>query len=160
MTRREREVTDPKEILSYLDRSKVLHLGLCDGDQPYVVSMNYGYVYANERLTLYLHGSRKGYKYELIAQNPKVSFALECDVKPFEGDVACKYGVSYSSVMGKGIATVVEDITEKRAALQVLMKTQTGKDFTFDEKLAAVVNVIRVDVKEFTAKRRPMPERS
>ena len=54
---------------------------------------------------------------------------------------------------------VVEDVIEKRAALQVLMKTQTGKDFTFDDKLAAVVSVIRIDVSEFTAKRRPMPER-
>ena len=33
----------------------------------------------------------------------------------------------------------------------------TGKDFSFDEKLVSVVNVIRIDVKEFTAKERKLP---
>ncbi len=37
------------------------------------------------------------------------------------------------------------------------MKQQTGKDFTFDEKLVSIVNVIRIDVKEFTAKERKLP---
>ena len=30
-------------------------------------------------------------------------------------------------------------------------------DFTFDEKLVSIVNVIRIDVKEFTAKERKLP---
>lgn len=42
MTRRERQVTDPEKILDILAKSKVAHLGLCDGEQPYVVPMNYG----------------------------------------------------------------------------------------------------------------------
>ena len=46
---------------------------------------------------------------------------------------------------------------EKEKALSLLMKQQTGKDFTFDEKLVSIVNVIRIDVKEFTAKERKLP---
>ena len=42
-------------------------------------------------------------------------------------------------------------------ALTYLMKTQTGKDFEFNEKLVSVVAVIRIDVTEFTAKHRPAP---
>ena len=44
-------------------------------------------------------------------------------------------------------------------ALTVLMKTQTGKDFTFNEKLVSIVSVIRIQVTDFTAKHRPLPER-
>ncbi|MDD2648450.1 MAG: pyridoxamine 5'-phosphate oxidase family protein [Eubacteriales bacterium] len=157
MTRREREVTDIAEILRILDASKVLHLGLCDDGQPYVVPMNYGYIYENGALTVYLHGAKKGYKYDVLAKNPRVSFALECDVVPFGGDVACKYGTSYSCVMGKGTAEIVSDSAEKRRALSVVMKTQTGKDFEFDDKLAGVVGIIRITVSEFTAKKRPLP---
>ena len=159
MMRREREVTDIQQILDYLTRAKVLHLGLCDGEQPYVVPMNYGFTYENDKLTLYLHGATAGYKYDVIAKNPRVSFSLECDLQPFSGDVACKYGMSYSCVMGKGAATLVTDPQEKCRALSVIMRTQTGKDFDFTQRLAAVVNVLRVDVSEFTAKRRPLPER-
>ncbi|MBQ2827733.1 MAG: pyridoxamine 5'-phosphate oxidase family protein [Clostridia bacterium] len=157
MTRREREVTDINKIIEILDKAKVLHLGLVDGDEAYVVPMNYGYVYENDRLTLYLHGARRGRKLDLMRANPKVFFEMDCDIVPFEGDVACKYGITYSSIMGRGIAQIVDEPEEKMKALSVLMKTQTGKDFEFNEKLVSVVAVIRINVSEFTAKCRPAP---
>ena len=156
MTRRERQVTDINDIIRILDKSKVLHLGMVDGDEPYVVPMNYGYELNDGKLTVYLHGARRGRKLDLINANPKVFFELECDIVPFEGEVACKYGITYASVMGRGRAVIVEDPQEKMHGLSVLMKTQTGKDFTFDEKLVSVVSVIRIDVIEYTAKHRPM----
>ena len=158
MTKREREVTDINEIIRYLDAAKVLHLGLMDGDEPYVVPMNYGYTMEEGKLTLYLHGATRGRKLDVMRANPKVFFSLECDLQPFEGTVACKYGLAYASVMGRGIATIVEDVEEKKKGLSVLMKTQTGKDFTFEDRLTTIVSVIRIDVLEFTAKRRPMPQ--
>lgn len=157
MRRREREVTDAAAIREILEKAKVIHLGLCDGDQPYVIPMNYGYLYEEDRLLFYMHGATEGYKYDVIRKNPKVSFSVECDIAPFEGRIACQYGTAYASVLGWGRAVIVEDVQEKIKALTVLMKTQTGKDFEFDEKLVSIVNVIRVDVTEFSAKRRPFP---
>ena len=157
MTRREREVTDLNEIIKILDKAKVLHLGLVDGDEAYVVPMNYGYIMENGKLTVYLHGARRGRKLDLMRANPKVFFELDCDITPFEGEIACKYGITYSSVMGRGKAEIIEDVEEKKKGLSVLMKTQTGKDFTFDDKMVSVVSVIRIDVSEYTAKYRPMP---
>ncbi len=157
MTRREREVTDINKILEILDKSKVVRIGLVDGDEAYVVPMNYGYTYENGKLTLYLHGARRGRKIDLMRANPKVFFEMDCDIVPFEGEVACKYGITYSSIMGRGKATILEDPQEKMQALTHLMKTQTNKDFEFNEKLVSVVAVIRIDATEFTAKHRPAP---
>ena len=159
MTRRERQVTDMDEIIKILDNSKVLHLGMIDGDEPYVVPMNYGYTLEGEKLTLWLHGARRGRKMDVMKANPKVFFEMEYGITPFEGDVACKYGITYSSIMGRGTAHIIEDIEEKKAALTFLMKTQTGKDFSFEDKMAEVVGVIRIDVAEYTAKYRPMPKK-
>lgn len=159
MTRREREVTDINEILNILDTAKVLHLGLVDGDEPYVVPMNYGYTMQDGKLTVYLHGARRGRKLDLIRANPKVFFELDCNIEPFEGDIACRYGITYESVMGRGTAEILEDIEEKKEGLSVLMKTQTGKDFVFEDKMAEIVSVIRINVTEYTAKRRPMPKK-
>ena len=159
MTRREREVTDINEIIKILDESKVLHLGIVDGDEPYVVPMNYGYTLENGKLTIWLHGAKRGRKLDVIRANPKVFFEMECGITPFEGEIACKYGITYASVMGKGIAEIVEDIETKKSALSILMKTQTGKDFEFEDKMAAVVSIIRIDVSEFTAKHRPAPKK-
>lgn len=157
MRKREREVTDEQTIREILEKSKVLHLGLADADMPYVVPMNYGYIYESGKLTLYMHGATEGYKYEVIRRNPKVSFAMECDVVPFEGKMPCQYGTSYASIMGQGKAAIMENVDEKIQALTVLMKTQTGKDFVFNEKLVSIVSVIRVDVETFSAKERPFP---
>jgi len=163
MRRREREVTDQKEILDILDRSLVVHLGLCEKDgMPYVVPMNYGYRMEEGRLVLYVHGATSGHIYDVIRENARISFEMECDIQPFSGSVACKYGMAYSCIMGKGTARILtdtEDSEEKQEALTLLMKAQTGRDdFTFNEKLAAVVNVVRIDVSVYTAKKRPLPE--
>lgn len=37
ITRREREVTDRDEMIEILKKCRILHLGLVDGDTPYVV---------------------------------------------------------------------------------------------------------------------------
>lgn len=158
MTRREREVTDIGEIIKILDNAKVLHLGMVDGDEPYVVPMNYGYTLENGKLTIWLHGAKRGRKLDVMRANPKVFFEMEYGITPFEGEIACKYGITYSSLMGRGVAEIVEDIEEKKSALSFLMKTQTGKDFEFEDKMAAVVSIIRIDVSEYTAKHRPMPK--
>ena len=155
ITRREREVTDPGRICEILDKSMVLHLGMVDGDEPYVVPMNYGYTMEDGKLTVYLHGALWGRKLDIIRVNPKVFFSLECDVVPFDGDIACRYGTTYASVMGSGIAEIVTDVEEKKKGLSVLMKTQTGKDFTFEDKMVSIVSVIKIDVAEYTAKERP-----
>ena len=87
--------------------------------------------------------------------NPKVFFSIECDVQPFEGDIACRYGTAYASIMGRGLAEITEDVEEKKKGLSVIMKTQTGKDFTFDDKMVSIVSVIKIDVSGYTAKHRP-----
>ena len=158
MTKRERQIFDQEQIKAILDTAKVLHLGLSVDDMPYVVPMNYGYVMEDGKLTLYLHSAVKGRKLDMIRSNSKVSFSIDCDRMPFEGRVPCQYGLVYSSIMGKGTATIVEDVEEKMQAMSILMKTQTGKDFTFNERLVSIVAVIRIDVAEYTAKNRPLPE--
>ncbi len=156
LTARERMVTDKEKIKEILDRSKIVHLGMVDGDEPYIVPMNYGYTLEDDKLTLWLHCAKRGRKLDILRVNPKVFVEMECDLKPFDGDIACRYGLSYSSIMGRGTAEIVEDIEVKKAALTHLMKTQTGKDFEFEDKMAAIVSIIKVEVSEYTAKHRPV----
>ena len=158
MTKRERQITDEHQIQAILDTAKVLHLGLAVDNEPYVVPMNYGCTWEDGRLVLYLHSALVGKKLDMIRANPKVFFEMDCDLMPFEGEKPCQYGLAYSSVMGRGTATLVEDVEEKIKAMSILMKTQTGKDFTFEDRLVSIVAVIRIDVVEYTAKHRPLPE--
>ena len=159
MTKRELQITDENQIKHILDTAKVLHLGLAVDNEPYVVPMNYGYTLENGKLVLYLHSAQRGKKIDMVRANSRVFFELDCDWMPFEGEKPCQYGLGYSSVMGCGRAQIVEDVEEKIKAMSALMKTQTQKDFEFNEKLVSIVAVIRIDVEEYTAKHRPLPER-
>ena len=158
LTKRECLVTDPEQIRHILDSGKVLQLGLSVNDEPYVVPMNYGYTMEDGKLVIYLHSAVKGKKLEMVRTNPRVCFNIDCDRMPFEGRVPCQYGMVYSSILGRGTAALVEDPEDKMEAMSILMKTQTGKDFTFNERLVSIVTVIRIDVTEYTAKHRPLPE--
>ena len=158
MTKRERQISDPDQIRHVLDTGKVLHLGLAVDNEPYVVPMNYGYTMEDGKLRLYLHSALRGKKLDMMRTNPRVFFEIDCDLMPFEGRVPCQYGLVYSSLMGRGTAQIVEDVEEKKQAMTVLMKTQTGKDFRFEDRLVSIVAVIRIDVAEYTAKHRPLPE--
>ena len=159
MTKREFQITDEAQIRQILDKSQVLHLGLAVDNEPYVVPMNYGYTMEDGKLVLYLHSAVRGKKLDMLRANPKVFFEMDCDRMSFEGKVPCQYGMIYSSVMGRGTARIVEDVEEKMQAMSLLMKTQTGKDFSFNERLVSIVAVIRIDVSEYTAKHRPLPEK-
>ena len=157
MRRKDREITDIETIRAILDKAKVLHLAMIDGARPYVVPMNYGYALADGRLTLYLHSAKEGRKLDVLQQNDRVAFVLETDVNPVSGgDIPCKYGEAYASVMGEGTAVLLDDPVQKIEALQILMKTQTGREFAFTPAMAESVSVIRVNVDSFTAKARPM----
>lgn len=158
MTRREHEITDLAQITRILDTCKIVHLAFIDQGKPYLIPMNYGYTMENGALTLYVHSAVESYKLGVIRQNPTVSFEMECDLEPFEGKVACQYGVAYSTVFGMGTAKILDDPKEKGDALSNLMKVQTGKDFTFDERMVSIVSVIKITVSEYAAKHRPIPE--
>ena len=158
MRRKDREVTNIEEILEIVSKSKILHLGLFDGEYPYVVPLHYGYEYSEDHngFTFYMHGAKEGYKLDLIRKNPNVCVELECDAELISGgDIACKYGSSYGSFIGTGHAEITGDLTEKIKGLRLLMNNQTGRDFPIDERMASSVCVLKVTVLKFTAKARP-----
>lgn len=155
--RSDREVTDMNVITDILDNSKIVHIAMIDGDEPYMVTMNYGYAMEAGKLTLYVHSAKAGRKLDVLKVNPKVFVEMECSMRIVEGNTACRYGMAYASLMGNGTAVTLEEPEEKCAALSNLMKVQTGKDFAFDEKMASAVSVLRIDIAEYTAKARPFP---
>ena len=155
MRRKDREITDKTAIRAILDKAQVLHLAMIDGDRPYVVPLHYGYTLENGVLTLYLHSAKEGHKLDVLQKNGRVAFVLETDVSLVSGgDLLCKYGAAYASVMGEGRATILTDPVEKTDALTMLMKTQTGRNFYITEAMTDTVAVLRIDVEAFTAKAR------
>ena len=155
MRRKDREITDIQEIGKIVDKARFLHLGLLDGGYPYVVPLHYGYEFTGDALVLYMHGATEGHKLDLINNDPRVCVELECDTELLSGgDVPCHYGSTFASVIGRGEAEIVTEEGEKIRGLKLLMLHQTGREFEIDGGMAASVAVIRVTLREFTAKAR------
>ena len=157
MRRKDREVTDHRQMERIIEKAKVVHVGMIDGGAPYVVPLQYGYVFNDGTLTLYLHSAKEGRKIDCIKKNPNVFIELETDIALISGGpVPCKYSSAYASVMGDGTAEIVENVKEKVFGLERIMKTQTSRDFTVSERMTEAVSVIKISVPHVTAKSRPI----
>ena len=139
MRRKDREITDIDKIETIIASARYMHLGMFDGEFPYIVPLHYGYQMEKGKLTFYVHCAKEGHKLECLKENRNVF-------------IPCKYGAEYESVMCRGKAMIIEDIKEKCKALGVLMKVQTGEEHEIDDKMASAVNVVKIDVESYTAK--------
>lgn len=154
MRRNDRQVTEWETIHSVIQKCKVCRLAIITPGSPYIVPMNFGYSYQEDVLTLYFHCADEGRKLDLIRKNPRVGFEMDCDHNLIPGETACGYGYRFSSIVGTGTVSIVEDVREKQNALSLLMQHQTGKDFTFTQKQANSVTVFQVRANSFTCKQR------
>ena len=154
MRRSDREVTDISEIIEIIKKCDVCRLALSENNIPYIVPINFGYEYKNEKLTLYFHGADEGKKHEIMKNNPNVCFEMDCSHKLIEADEACNYTMEYESVIGIGRVYYCNDKSEKINALEHLMKQYTkDKTFTFPDHVLDSVTVFKLEVAEFTGKR-------
>jgi hypothetical protein len=124
MRRREFEMTEQREIELFLEEASFGFLSAVRPDgRPSITPLNY--VYADG--AVYFHGSRIGDKMDAIRHNPHVAFAVakEYAIIPshFTDPVmACPASAYYKSVLVTGSIETVEDLGEKAAALEALMR--------------------------------------
>jgi hypothetical protein len=157
MRKKDREITDPSEIEQILKRGEIISVAMCQGDQPYVLPFNYGFL--NE--LIYIHSSRKGFKLEVLAQNPKVSFNVLTDVEPLPSDQPQDCSVAYSSVVGFGRVRMVDDPVEKLAALEAIMLQYYPKNdaWQYPDKVVAACTVWCIEIAHLSGKcKRPPRE--
>lgn len=154
MRKSEREVTVRGEILDIMQKCDALHLALMDGDYPYVVPMNFGIEDTEGGLVIYFHGAHEGKKLELIKNNPHAAFSMSCAHQFVAGKVDCAATFKYESVCGRGLMKMVEGDEKMHALTVITTHYDPEKEHPFEEKHARAVSVFRMDVEEFTGKRR------
>lgn len=148
-----RFITDEKIIREVLEACKIIHIGIQDGDGVYVVPTNYGYTYADGKLTFFTHGAKSGRKWDLIQKNPHVGFEIDTGFQLVDGgEVPCNFSNAYGSIIGSGRMSVVEDNEEKCRIMTNLMKVQADRDFSFTPAMVEPLGVAKIEVEEFKCK--------
>ena len=153
MRRKEREITDSKEIDDIIERADVCRIALSDNNIPYIVTMNFGYR-KGKKPALFLHCAAEGKKTEIIKRNNLACFQMSIDHKLVETHVGCNCGMQYKSVVGMGRIFFITENEDKIEALNNLMKHYHGHDrHQFKQAHVNTTTVLRLDIDEISGKK-------
>lgn len=143
---------DP-EAERILRRAFICRIAICAGDVPYIVPVNYGY----ESGVLYFHTGPRGRKLELLKANPHVCFEVETDCELVRAERACACSMKFRSVIGRGLAEIVEDPAEKAHALAAIAR-QVGVSYepSAGDPLMRTV-VVRIKIEDMTSRTKGLP---
>jgi uncharacterized protein len=158
MRRKFNEVTDSKEIEAILLRSRIGRLATLGQDgYPYITPVNYVYL----RGSIYFHCARQGEKLDNLQRESKVCFAVDrplayLDTGYDKSLPVCDVGQYYQSVVIRGRAEIIVDITEKIDALNALMAShENDPEFaaiTATTPAVALCVVVAVRIESISAK--------
>ena len=152
MSRTDRAVTGPVEIVEIMARCEVLHLAIAAQPAPYLLPVNFGM--EPDGMTLYVHGAMEGTKYDLLARNNHVGFEMECTNGLVLDETGHSCTMNYESVMGWGIVSEITAPEEKIHALDRIMRQYHAEDFPYSRAVADRTRILCLRIQERTGKRR------
>lgn len=153
MLRKDREITDPAEILAVLRRCDTVRLGLRGEEYPYVVPVSFGLAEEDGRPVLYFHGARAGLKTALLKARPEV--CVEADRLLRYERTAHGITARCESVIGFGRAVPVEG-AEKLAGLRAINEHCGFPDYPVESCASlAGTAVYKIALVSLTGKRNP-----
>ncbi|MCL1816343.1 MAG: pyridoxamine 5'-phosphate oxidase family protein [Clostridiales bacterium] len=154
MRRKDREITKKEQLLSIVNNCKVCRLGLAVADKPYIVPLNFGYIWEeNESLKLYFHSAKEGLKLDMLAKNNLACFEMDGGHKLIRKENPGDFSYAYYSIIGWGSLRIIHAAEEKHHALCKLMEHQAGfGKYCFSETDLAKVTVLCLEAEEITGK--------
>lgn len=144
-------IEDKQQIESIILQCDACFVGITDLEgNPYVIPMNFGYDQGN----LYLHSGPEGGKIAMIERNNNVCITFSAGHKLVyqHEKVACSYSMRSDSAMCWGKVTFLEDMEEKRHALDIIMRHYTDKEFSYSDPAVRNVKVWKVEIEKMTGK--------
>ncbi len=154
----DRAVYDREPVYRILDEGFLCHVGFVVDGQPFVIPTSYG----RKDASLFIHGSAAS---RMLRQTQKEGVPVCITVTLLDGLVLARsvfnHSMNYRSVVVLGKATLVDDPSEKLAALRVLsehiLPGRWDDSRGPNERELKATSVLRVPIEEFSAKVRVGP---
>ena len=111
--------------------------------------MNFGY----RDNCLFFHCAGEGRKLDIVRKNPRVCFEMDIDYELVKKDGrTCGWSTSYRSVIGNGIAMILDHHDEKSAALNIITGHYGAVHHKYSEKELENTTVFKIQIENITAK--------
>jgi nitroimidazol reductase NimA-like FMN-containing flavoprotein (pyridoxamine 5'-phosphate oxidase superfamily) len=152
MQKSEREITDANVIEQILKQGNFLTLALCRNNEPYVLTLNYGY--DQQDICLYFHTAKQGLKLDFITDNPRACGTVVEDHGYLHG--RCSH--AYRSVVFSGNIYILESLTEKQLGLDIMLQHLEKEPDTVKQRLLNTVEsydsvtIMRLKIDEISGK--------
>ena len=149
MRRKDQEINDIATIEGIIRKAQVCRLALSENGRPYIVPLCFGY----KDNTLYFHSAREGKKLDILRKNNNVCFEIDIDKELVRGKKACNCSMKYRSVIGFGRAEIIDDIEQKRRALNIIMQNYFEGLFRYPEESIGNIVIIKLEIESMTGKK-------
>jgi uncharacterized protein len=147
--RKEKEISDLKEMEEIIAQTEICHVGLSDNNIPYIVPVNFGY----KDKCIYFHCAREGWKLDIIRANRIVCVEFDSGHQMKISDTACEWGFKYNSVIGFGRANIIDDPNAKKEGLDIIMGHYSELSYQYkDEKIAGIL-IVKIEIDRLTGKK-------
>jgi nitroimidazol reductase NimA-like FMN-containing flavoprotein (pyridoxamine 5'-phosphate oxidase superfamily) len=152
MNRKEKEISGREQLIDIIQQGKYASIAMCREGEPYLVTMNYGY--DRQRNALYFHCASKGLKLDFIRANPNACATVIEDRGYKMGE--CDH--AFRSVVFWGTMYLVEDLQEKKRAVEVLLNhleedpNRVRQKSLKSDDVYQEVGILRLDIDEMTGK--------
>jgi nitroimidazol reductase NimA-like FMN-containing flavoprotein (pyridoxamine 5'-phosphate oxidase superfamily) len=154
MRRKEREIADIKELESVIKNCDVCRVAFAAGNMPYIVTMNFGYHGGTEK-RIYFHCAKEGRKLDMIRKNNYVCFEMDTDHELYSGEKGCDWGMKYSSIIGYGRISILENADARIEGLNTIMAHYSDKrEFIYDERILEKTTILKLDIQEIKGKKK------
>lgn len=149
---------DKERIEEVISKSDICFVGMVDTENtPYVIPMNFGY----QDGVIYLHSGPEGRAINILNRNNQVciTFSIDHELVFQHPKVACSYRMKAKSVICNGKVNFIEELDDKRKALDIIMRHYSGREFQYSEPAVKNVKIWEVPLDQVSAKEYGVPHK-
>ena len=144
-------IEDQQRVEEIISRCDVCFVGITDLEgNPYVIPMNFGY----RDGVIYLHSGPTGSSIDMLMRNNRVcvTFSIDHELVFQHPKVACSYRMKSKSVICRGRVNFIDDMDDKREALNIIMQPYSSREFTYSDPAVRNVKIWEIPIDHATAK--------
>jgi nitroimidazol reductase NimA-like FMN-containing flavoprotein (pyridoxamine 5'-phosphate oxidase superfamily) len=150
--RKEKTITDKNEMLAIIMNVKYIIIAMCKDNVPYLATLSHGY--DRDQNCIYFHCAREGKKLDILIEHNIVWGQALIDKGYVQG--SCDHLYATTQFMGR--VTFIDDIDEKKHALEVMIKAlENDPQMVMEGQLTAEaikgVLIGRIDVEYMSGKK-------
>ena len=152
MRRTDREIKDPVQLSNILHQGKFMVLALTHLNEPYIVTLSYGY--DEKQNHVYFHCAKEGLKLQYIAANPRACATVIID----KGYIQEECAHPFTTLVLRGSIEMVDDVEDKKHGISLILNhleanpTAISKKVLQNDQVYEKICVLRMTVEDISGK--------